>query len=406
MDNNKKQAYLLILFFGFISALGDIIYEGARSVNGPYLKTLGANAVIVGFVIGVGEFLGYVIRLLSGYFADKTKAYWVFTIVGYSMLISVPLLALSDVWQIAALFIVLERIGKGLRSPAKDTIVSYAAKRVGTGTGFGIAEFFDQFGATIGPLIFTAFFFYLGTSSKSVSDYQQAYSLMWIPFVLLMFVLFVTYFKFPTPSELEDDKKSVQSTKLTKDFWLYSLFTFVTTIGFIHFAIFGYHLKVNAIVSDTQIPFLYAIAMIVDAFFAILIGKVYDKLKFRMNNEHAGLYSLILIPFLSAALLPMMFSSQMMLIYLAVIFWGIVMGSHETIMKAAIADLTSIQKRGTGYGIFNVIYGLGLFVGSALAGYFYEFSISLMITIFICIEVLALFIFFALKQSIGKAKLD
>ncbi len=406
MDNNKKQAYLLILFFGFISALGDIIYEGARSVNGPYLKTLGANAVIVGFVIGVGEFLGYVIRLLSGYFADKTKAYWVFTIVGYSMLISVPLLALSDVWQIAALFIVLERIGKGLRSPAKDTIVSYAAKRVGTGTGFGIAEFFDQFGATIGPLIFTAFFFYLGTSSKSVSDYQQAYSLMWIPFVLLMFVLFVTYFKFPTPSELEDDKKSVQSTKLTKDFWLYSLFTFVTTIGFIHFAIFGYHLKVNAIVSDTQIPFLYAIAMIVDAFFAILIGKVYDKLKFRMNNEHAGLYSLILIPFLSAALLPMMFSSQMMLIYLAVIFWGIVMGSHETIMKAAIADLTSIQKRGTGYGIFNVTYGLGLFVGSALAGYFYEFSISLMITIFICIEVLALFIFFALKQSIGKAKLD
>ncbi len=406
MDNNKKQAYLLILFFGFISALGDIIYEGARSVNGPYLKTLGANAVIVGFVIGVGEFLGYVIRLLSGYFADKTKAYWVFTIVGYSMLISVPLLALSDVWQIAALFIVLERIGKGLRSPAKDTIVSYAAKRVGTGTGFGIAEFFDQFGATIGPLIFTAFFFYLGTSSKSVSDYQQAYSLMWIPFVLLMFVLFVTYFKFPTPSELEEDKKSVQSTKLTKDFWLYSLFTFVTTIGFIHFAIFGYHLKVNAIVSDTQIPFLYAIAMIVDAFFAILIGKVYDKLKFRMNNEHAGLYSLILIPFLSAALLPMMFSSQMMLIYLAVIFWGIVMGSHETIMKAAIADLTSIQKRGTGYGIFNVTYGLGLFVGSALAGYFYEFSISLMITIFICIEVLALFIFFALKQSIGKAKLD
>lgn len=405
MDNNKKQAYLLILFFGFISALGDIIYEGARSVNGPYLKTLGANAVIVGFVIGIGEFLGYVIRLVSGYFSDKTKAYWVFTIVGYSMLISVPLLALSDAWQIAAVFIVLERIGKGLRSPAKDTIVSHAAKQVGTGFGFGIAEFFDQFGATLGPLIFAVFFFYLGTSSKNVADYQQGYSLMWIPFVLLLLVLFITYFKFPTPSRLEEERNDVQSTKLSKDFWIYSFFTFITTVGFIHFAIVSYHLKVNGFVSDTQIPFLYAIAMIIDAFFAIIIGKIYDKLKVRFNNEHAGLLALILIPILSGILLPMMFSNQLALIYLAVVFWGIVMGSHETIMKAAIADLTSIKKRGTGYGIFNVIYGLAIFVGSTLAGYFYEISISMMIVVFICFEIIALIVFSFLRLSVRKPKI-
>ncbi|MBA2862207.1 hypothetical protein [Methanococcus maripaludis] len=144
LSETQKNAFMLIILFGVISLLGDIIYEGARSVNGPYLETLGASALIVGLVVGFGEFLGYAIRLFSGYFSDKTKAHWFFTIFGYGLLISVPLLALSDYWQFAAIFIVLERMGKGLRSPARDTILSYATKQVGTGLGFGIAEFLDQ----------------------------------------------------------------------------------------------------------------------------------------------------------------------------------------------------------------------------------------------------------------------
>ncbi len=158
MSEIKKQAFLLIILFGIISLLGDIIYEGARSVNGPYLDTLGASAAAVGLIVGIGELLGYAIRLISGYFSDRTKAHWYFTIFGYGLLISVPLLAFSNLWQVAAIFIVLERIGKGIRSPARDTLVSYAAKRVGTGFGFGISEFLDQIGAFIGPLIFTVFF--------------------------------------------------------------------------------------------------------------------------------------------------------------------------------------------------------------------------------------------------------
>ena len=173
MSNQKKAAFQLILLFGLVSLFGDMVYEGARSVNGPYLKTLGANAAIVGLVAGLAEFLGYAIRLVSGYFADKTKAYWLFTFLGYGMLVSVPLLALTGIWQVAVVFIVIERLGKALRSPAKDTILSQATKQVGTGFGFAIAEVLDQIGAISGPLIFTILFITLGKGSRGLADYQH-----------------------------------------------------------------------------------------------------------------------------------------------------------------------------------------------------------------------------------------
>ena len=139
-DQIKRKAIELIVLFGLISLFGDILYEGARSVNGPYLKTLGVSASIVGLIAGTGELIGYAIRLLSGYFADRTKAYWLFVFIGYGLLISVPLLSLSGVWQVAALLILTERFGKALRAPARDTLVSQAAKRIGTGIGFAIGR--------------------------------------------------------------------------------------------------------------------------------------------------------------------------------------------------------------------------------------------------------------------------
>ncbi len=396
----QKRAFLVIISFGVISLLGDIIYEGARSVNGPYLNSLGANALIVGFVVGIGEFLGYLTRLISGYFSDKTKAHWLFAIAGYSLLITVPMLSLTGIWQFAAILIVLERIGKGLRSPAKDTLLSHAAKQVGTGFGFGIAEFFDQIGATVGPLIFTFALMYVGTKNNSIGDYQTAYSLLWLPFVILIIVLFFVYNFYKNPAEFEQETKNQVPDSLTKIFWYYTIFTFVTTLGFISFAIVGYHLKVNNIVSDHQIPFLYAIAMVVDAFAAILIGKSYDSLKYKNENHNSGLYLLIVLPLLTVIVLPLVFSFNVILIFIGMIFWGIVMGAHETIMKAAIADITSIKKRGTGYGIFNVVYGLAMFLGSAIAGYLYDISLTVLIAAFISIEFISMIIFWLLKKEI------
>jgi hypothetical protein len=401
VNNYKKQAIRLILLFGLISLLGDIIYEGARGVNGPYLETLGASAAVVGLVAGLGELLGYLIRLLSGYFSDKTRAHWFFTIFGYSFLMVIPMLALTGIWQFAAIFMVLERIGKGIRSPAKDTILSQATKQVGTGFGFAIVEFMDQIGATVGPLIFTFFFMSIGPGNKSVIDYQHGYSLMWFPFVVLMMVLFTAFFLVKNPEELENDViKKPQPDRITRTFWLYCIFTFVTTLGFLNFAIIGYHLKAHSIVTDAQIPLLYALAMAVDAVIGLIIGKWYDRLKIRFENEHAGLLLLIILPLFTATLPIFTLSYHISFIVTGVVLWGIVMGTHETIMKAGIADITSIRKRGTGYGIFNMMYGIAIFLGSAAAGFLYDYSITLLIVMMVVVELSAIPVFLVLRKKV------
>jgi MFS family permease len=400
MNNQKKTAFQLIFLFGLVSLFGDMVYEGARSVNGPYLKTLGANAAIVGLVAGVAEFLGYAIRLASGYFSDKTKAYWLFTFLGYGLLVSVPLLALTGIWQVAVIFIIIERLGKALRSPAKDTILSQATKQVGTGIGFAIAEVLDQIGAISGPLIFTALFLVLGRGERSLIDYQHGYTLLWIPLILVMLCIALAYRRLPNPEVLEGASTKAQGTvRLTKVFWIYTFFTFITTLGFANFALIGYHFKARHVLSDAQIPLFYALAMGVDAIAALAIGRAYDIFKGRRNNEKAGLVTLIAIPFFSLFIPALVFSTRFSFVLAGAIIWGIVMGAHETIMKSAIADLTPLKKRGTGYGVFNTAYGLAIFIGSALTGLLYERSISAVILISVSVELMAIAVFFIMRKE-------
>lgn len=400
MHVDAKKAFQLVFFFGLISLFGDIVYEGARSVNGPYLNELGANAAVVGIIAGLGEFLGYAIRLISGYFSDKTKAYWLFVFVGYGLLISVPLLSMTGVWQLAALFIVTERIGKALRGPARDTIISQATRQIGTGLAFGITEAMDQIGAIAGPLIFSALFFFTGPAAKNARDYQNGYGLLWIPFVLLLICVSMAYRRFPNPRQFEPrDIKEESSSKLSKLFWIYSAFTFATTLGFVNFIILGYHFKAKGIFTDTMIPFMYAAAMAVDGIAALIIGRLYDTFKIRNKNSTGGLAVLIVIPVLSIAGAIFAFSGQAIAAVLSMVIWGIVMGAHETVMRSAIADLTPSGKRGTGYGIFNTIYGIAFFIGSAVMGILYERSLPLLISGIAVIEIAAVVLFFIMQKE-------
>lgn len=385
-----KRAYQFIILFGVISLLGDIIYEGARSVNAQYLQQLGANAFWIGVVAGFSEFIGYAMRLVAGYISDKKKAYWSFTIIGYGLLITVPILALTDVWQLAALLMIGERLGKALRSPAKDTILSQVTAQVGRGIGFGLHEAMDQIGAIIGPMMFTVIFMY-------VVDYNLGYAIMWIPFVLLIVVLVVAKILVPHPEHFEAHvNHDTLPDTLTKIFWLYTSFSAFAIIGFASFPIIAYHLKSQNIVADMTIPLLYAIAMGVDAVFAIVIGKLYDT---------KGMKVLLIIPVVSAIVPVLAFTYNWIVITMGIILWGMVMAIHETIMRAAIADLTSLKKRGTGYGIFNTAYGLCMFVSAGIMGWLYEINITYIIAFAVVSEIIALVLFMHLIK-VTKLKVD
>src|SRR5438445_5991679 len=150
----SRSALQFVLIIGIVNFFADFTYEGARGIVGPFLGSLGASAAIVGFVAGFGELLGYGLRSFSGYFADKSQRHWAFAFVGYAInMLAVPALALAGQWPLASGLVVAERVGRGIRKPTVEAILSYAGKSIGAGWVFGLNEALDQAGATIGPLL-------------------------------------------------------------------------------------------------------------------------------------------------------------------------------------------------------------------------------------------------------------
>jgi len=385
---DRRAAYAIIVLFGVVSLFGDVIYEGARSITGPYLYLLGGTALVVGIVAGLGEFLGYALRLVSGYVADTTHRYWALTFLGYGMLIAVPLLAFAGSWEIAALLFITERMGKGIRAPAKDAILSNVTARVGRGWGFGIHECLDQIGAVIGPLIFSAAFFLRG-------DYRVGFALLLIPFVLMMAALVVTRRRVPAPPELEAAIKAPRQIPPAEALVPYGVFTALTMAGFVAFPLIAFHYTATGVVPEAQIPLLYAVAMGVDAVVALAAGRAYDRF---------GLATLAAAPVISMAIPFFAFGSSFGPALIGAVLWGAVMGIQETILRAAVADYTHLSKRGRAYGIFNTVYGAAWFAGSVVLGWAYGVSISLILTFVVGMQALALLVFLYAKQRMEGAE--
>lgn len=380
--NRKREAFQLIILLGVVSLFGDMTYEGARGVTGPYLGLLGASAIAIGLVAGLSELVGYALRLISGYLADRTGEYWTLTILGYGLILSIPILTFVGNWQLATIFIIMERMGKAIRSPARDAILSNATKSVGRGLGFGIHEALDQVGGIIGPLIFSAVFLLGG-------GYRDGFRILWLPAFLTFVSLLVAKSKAPMPMRFEIQGRTDED-RLSRAFWLYALFILPSVAGFPSFLLISHHFKVRAVVSDIQIPIFYAIAMGVDALVAPIIGKIYDRV---------GLRSLIAIPMFTILIPIFSFSHSYIYGLVGILLWGVVVGIHETILRAAIADLTPIRRRGIAYGVFNATYGIAWFLGAPIMGLLYDFSIPWLIGFVALMESISIPVLFLLKRS-------
>lgn len=357
--NKRTRAYRLVILFGIVALLGDVVYEGGRSVAGPFLFTLGASAFVVAFIAGFGEFVGYSIRIATGYLADRSKQYWTFVIAGYLMIGAIPLLVLAGSWEIAAVLLITERIGKAVRSPAKDAVLSHATSAIGRGWGFGLHEALDQIGAIAGPLLFVG-------ALAAGGNYRGGFALLAVPFVLLIIALVVAWRSMPDPMGFESagQKTAVLAGPAgnRRRLNLYAVFTAITMAGFIVFPLLAYHYKALGVLPDVEIPVFYAIAMGVDAVVALAAGKAYDRY---------GLPVLFLVPAIGLAIPLVAFSPLYGAALLGAILWGASMGMQETVLRAAVADFTPPGGRGFAYGIFNTIYGGAWFAGSVIIGALY-----------------------------------
>lgn len=381
----KRTAAGFVVMIGVVSLFADATYEGARGVTGPFLALLGASGAVVGVVSGFGELVGYTVRLASGYLGDRTRRYWPITLAGYALnMLAVPLLALAGRWETAALLIVSERLGKAIRNPPRDVLLSHAAAVTGRGWAFGLHEALDQVGAVVGPLLVA------GVLSAG-GGYRSAFAVLLVPALLALGVLVATRWLYPQPADFEASVTTPAAARFPRVFWIYMASVACLAIGYADFPLVAFHVKKLALAPDGWIPVLYALAMAVDAIAALALGRLFDA---------RGLRMLIIVPFLSVVFAPLAFSSSLPLVALGMVLWGVGMGAQESVVRAAIATMIPAGRRGTAYGVFNAVYGVAWFAGSAAMGVLYDVSIGWLVVFSVVSQLVAIPILHAVGDDL------
>lgn len=388
-DQKRKSALRFIVAMGIVSLFADMTYEGAHSIIGPLLKDLGATATQVGIVAGLGELIAATLRVLSGKLADKTRAYWTITTIGYFInLVVVPGLAFAGNWKMAALFVVAERTGKGLRGPAKDVLLSDATKVVGHGWGFGLHTAMDQTGAVLGPLLIAVIV---------AREHSFGPAILWLaaPAIAAFIALIVARTMRPTVSIESETEPRTQ--KLPNVFWFYVAGAGLLASGFVDFPLLAYHFQNTAIAQPAAIPLFYAGAMGLNGLAALFFGRLFDRF---------GIRILTIGIVVSTLSLPLGFLGGPKMVIVAVACWAIGLGAQQATLRAGIAQLISMDKRGNAYGVFNAVYGVLWFLGSVSMGVLYDYSLVTLVLFGVTLQLLSGAIFLWLHRPLTAATRD
>ncbi|WP_292519050.1 MFS transporter [Methanoculleus sp.] len=376
-DNRQEVRDLsmqLILLLGVASLFGSLVSNGARSVTGPYILLLGGSAAVVGLVAGFGEFIGYALRSATGAYVNQSRRYWNVAMAGYGLLAAIPLLAFAGRWEGAAILIIAERVGKAIRTPARDTILSHATTAIGRGWGFGVHKALDQVGAVIGPLVMVAVLAFTGS-------YAPGFLLLGVPLAGVAMILLFARSAVPKPGRLEVNGGTRETGEELPGIMPYATFIFLGMAGFANFPLISFHLKAQSIIPDAAIPLFYASAMVVSVIVALLIGRAFDRI---------GIHTLLAIPILSIATVLLAFSLTPGAALAGSLVWGAGIGIFETVLRASIAESTAADLRGQVYGTVSAVFGTAWFVGSAVMGVLYDVSLGHIVAYVVIVEVAAL----------------
>jgi MFS family permease len=381
----NRTAFRFVLIIGIVNLFADLTYEGARGIVGPFLGSLGASAAIVGFVAGFGELMGYGLRSISGYFADKTHRYWLFAFTGYAInLLAVPALALAGQWPLAAGLVIAERTGRGIRKPTVEAMLSYAGKSIGAGWVFGLNEALDQTGATIGPLL-VALVLYLN------GGYRTGFGVLLIPALLCLGILVVARLLYPRPHELEEAAgHAFVATNLAAPYWIYLGAGALIAAGLADFALIGFHFHKANTVPANLIPVFYAVAMGSSALASIPLGRLFDRF---------GANIALLAFFISAASAPFVFLGTPVFALIGMILWGVGMSAQGSLFQAMLTGVIPPGKRSTAFGLFDTGYGIAWFLGSAAMGLLYEKSILAVALFSVVLQLAALPVLFVANKK-------
>jgi MFS family permease len=370
----RRRATAFIVLIGTVSLFADMTYEGARSITGPYLGSLGASALVVGFVAGFGELLGYVLRFFSGRYGDRTGHYWTGMFVGYAMnLFCVPLLALAPSYLVAAILMIGERVGRAIRSPLRDATLSHAATSTGQGWGFGLHEAMDQTGATVGPLGVALVLSLYG-------GYRISFALLLVPAVIAMLLVISAARQYPQPGNLAPMARPMLPSGFAPGFWLYTAAGALIGAGYADYALVAYHFGQTGVIDPPWIPVFYAVAMGAAGAAALGLGWLLDRI---------GIVVIVVSTLIAAVAAPLVFLTGFWGCLIGTLLWGVGMGAQDSVLKAAVGAFVPVDKRATGYGTFDMMRGIAWFAGSLLLGFLYGRSAGALVIASLALQLLA-----------------
>ncbi len=350
-----------VLWLGVVSLLVDMVYEGARSITGPFLASLGASALTVGLVTGAGEAAALGFRLFSGPAADRSGRYWRWMVLGYVLTaLCVPLMALAPALGAAGLvfgatMVLLERTGKAIRSPAKSVLLAVAARDVGRGRGFGVHKALDQTGAFLGPLLVA------GVVALTMHTWAGL-AILAVPGAAALGVLAWMHRHVGDPDHGPSAGPELHLEGLPRTFYLYAVACGLTTVGLMTFGVISFHLVQQHLVTAALVPIVYAAAMAAEAVASLGTGFAYDRV---------GSRTLLVLPVVVAAVPALVFTDRIGLAVAGVLLWGAATGVQDSTVKALVADLVPATRLATAYGAFAAFQAVAALLGGVLAGWLY-----------------------------------
>jgi MFS family permease len=266
-------------------------------------------------------------------------------------------------------------MGRAIRKPSTDALLSHAGSRIGHGWAFGLNEFLDQTGATIGPLLMALILYFHG-------GYHKAFAVLLVPALLCLGAVAVARIRYPRPHELETRQPTKLQTKgFSNIYWFYVVAGALIAAGFADFALIAFHFQKTGSVAQSLVPVFYAMAMVTSALAALVFGKLLD---------HLGRPVVLLAFFLGAGFAPCVFLGGFGFALTGMILWGIGMGAQDSLLKAMLSGVVPADKRSTAFGVFDTVFGVAWFAGSAGMGWLYDQSLTGLIVFSVLLQLAAL----------------
>ncbi|MCB8963866.1 MAG: MFS transporter [Bacteroidales bacterium] len=346
-----------VFFVGLTSFFTDTSIKMIYSVMPLFLLSIGASKTSISLIEGIAESTASLFKAFSGYWSDKIGRNKPFMIIGYGITALVTPLYVFVRLPVQVLFLrFFERIGKGIRTAPRDSLISSSAKHNEAGRNFGFHKAMDNSGAIVGPL---AAFILLYLFPL---NYTNIFLIATIP--ALLGVLSIIIFIKEAKSEKTSNNNRFHLKQLPRKFYFFLAIIFVFTLGNSADALLLVKTTETGI-NKAYIPFVYMIFNVVSVFLAIPIGKISDRI---------GRETLIIVGFLLYAIVYFLFGrfNSINIFVLLFILYGVYSALTDTSQKAMISDIVSKDLKGTGFGLYHAVLGITLLPASLIAGLLYD----------------------------------